>query len=87
MPSTGRATSETLCFVAMSMDEQLAARAATGDVAAYGALVRQHQSKVRGFLRRLTRGDAALADDLTQETFLEAHRKITQFRTTGSFSS
>jgi len=61
-------------------------RAATGDVAAFGALVRQHQSSVRGFLRRLTRGNHALADDLAQDTFLEAHRKIAQFQGHGSFT-
>ena len=54
---------------------------------AFGRLVREHQSKVRGFLRRLTRGDAALADDLAQETFLEAYRKLAQYRGEGSFSS
>jgi len=53
----------------------------------FSRLVREHQSKVRGFLRRLTRGDAALADDLAQETFLEAHRKLEQYRGEGSFSS
>lgn len=54
---------------------------------AFGRLVREHQAKVRGFLRRLTRGDAALADDLAQETFLEAYRKLAQYRGEGSFSS
>ena len=61
-------------------------RAATGDVAAFGILVREHQSALRGFLRRLTRGNHALADDLAQETFLEAHRKLAQFQGKGSFS-
>jgi RNA polymerase sigma-70 factor (ECF subfamily) len=67
------------------LDRTLERRAATGDVAAFGILVRQHQSALRGFLRRLTRGDHALADDLSQETFLEAHRKIAQFQGSGSF--
>ena len=71
----------------MSTDTILVQRARTGDAAAFGTLVRQHQSKLRGFLRRLTRGDAALADDLAQETFLEAHRKLDQFRGEGSFGS
>jgi len=71
----------------MSTDDTLARRAAAGDSASFGALVRLHQSKVRGFLRRLTRGDAALADDLAQETFLEAHRKVSQYRGEGSFGS
>lgn len=59
--------------------------AAAGDVAAFGMLVREHQSALRGYLRRLTRGNHALADDLAQETFLEAHRKIAQFQGHGSF--
>jgi RNA polymerase sigma factor (sigma-70 family) len=69
----------------MSPDELLTRRAVAGDTAAFSALVRQHQSKVRGFLRRLTRGNAALADDLAQETFFEAWRKIAQYRAEGSF--
>jgi RNA polymerase sigma-70 factor (ECF subfamily) len=52
----------------------------TVTAASFGALVRSHQSALRAFLRRLTRGDHALADDLAQETFLEAHRKLAQFR-------
>src|ERR1700752_152429 len=69
----------------MSADD-LVRDAVSGDAAAFGALVREHQSKVRGFLRRLTPGDAALADDLAQEAFLEAWRKIAQYRGDGSFS-
>lgn len=61
-------------------------RAASGDAAAFGVLVRQHQSSVRGFLRRLTKGNHALADDLAQETFLAAYRKIAQFQGQGSFT-
>jgi RNA polymerase sigma-70 factor (ECF subfamily) len=41
---------------------------------------------LRGYLRRLTRGNHALADDLAQETFLEAHRKLSQFAGKGSFA-
>jgi RNA polymerase sigma-70 factor (ECF subfamily) len=55
------------------------------DVAAFAALVRLHQPRVRGFLTRMTRGDRALADDLAQETFLLAWRKIGQYRFEGSF--
>jgi RNA polymerase sigma factor (sigma-70 family) len=67
-------------------DEAFAARAAAGDGAAFGRLVQQHQSMLRGFLLRLTRGDRALADDLAQESFLVAWRKIGQFRAEGSFA-
>ena len=61
-------------------------RAAEGDANAFAALVRMHQSRLRGFLRRMTRGDHALADDLAQETFLGAHRKIASYRGEGSFT-
>jgi RNA polymerase sigma factor (sigma-70 family) len=70
----------------MAGPDMMALRAAAGDAAAFTALIRGHQSAVRGLLRRLTRGDAALADDLAQDTFLEAHRKIAQFTGAGSFA-
>ncbi len=68
----------------MTQSELLARRAAAGDAAAFGVLVRSNQSSLRGFLLRLTKGNSALADDLAQETFLEAWRKIAQFAT-GTF--
>lgn len=68
----------------MGGNDSLALLAAGGDTAAFGALVRQHQSRLRGFLLRMTKGNGALADDLAQETFLEAFRKIGQYGT-GSF--
>jgi RNA polymerase sigma-70 factor (ECF subfamily) len=68
-------------------ESALLALAAAGDSAAFEALVRERQSPLRGFLRRLTRGDHALADDLAQESFLEAWRKIGQFRGQGTFAS
>ena len=69
------------------MDEsKLIARAAAGDSAAFALLVRQHQSALRGFLRRVARNDFALADDIAQETFLEAWRKLAHFRGEGSFA-
>lgn len=59
----------------------------TRDVAAFSQLARLHQSKVRGLLLRLTRGNHAAADDLAQETFLEAWRGIANFRGESSFST
>jgi RNA polymerase sigma-70 factor (ECF subfamily) len=69
----------------VSEAELVARAAANGDVAAFGALVRLHQSKLRGFVLRLTAGNHALADDLSQETFLEAYRKIGRYRGEGTF--
>jgi RNA polymerase sigma-70 factor (ECF subfamily) len=70
----------------MADDDDLARRAVAGDDAAFDALVRRHQSAVRGFLRRLTGNDHALADDLAQDTFFTAYRKKQQFLA-GSFLS
>ena len=56
------------------------ARARQGDRHAFARLVRAHQSRVRLQLRRLTHGDAALADDLAQETFVQAWLHLNDFR-------
>jgi RNA polymerase sigma factor (sigma-70 family) len=56
------------------------ARARQGDRRAFARLVGAHQSRVRLQLRRLTQGDAALADDLAQETFVQAWLHLTDFR-------
>jgi len=54
---------------------------------AFSELVKRHQSAVRGLLRQLTRTDAALADDLAQETFLKAYKNIRSFRGEARFST
>lgn len=56
------------------------ARARRGDRRAFAGLVEAHQSRVRLQLRRLTHGDAALADDLAQETFVQAWLHLADFR-------
>lgn len=69
-------------------DADLIARVRAGDDrAAFGELVRRHQSSVRGFLRHLTRSDHALADDLAQETFILAYRQIERYRGEAQFST
>ena len=57
------------------------------DRRAYAALVERHQGQVRSVLRRLTKGDAALADDLAQETFVLAWRSLRRFRFESRFST
>jgi RNA polymerase sigma factor (sigma-70 family) len=67
-------------------DHDLIARVfACDDRAAFGQLVRRHQSAVRGFLRQLSCGDNAWADDLAQETFLRAYQSIARFRGSSTF--
>ena len=67
-------------------DEELLRRAARPDGRqAFAVLVNRHQSEIRWSLRRLTRGNAALADDLAQETFIRAWRSLADFRGDSSF--
>ena len=54
---------------------------------AFATLVERHQSAIRRFLRRLLTGDHSTADDLAQDTFLQAYRKISTWRSSGSFVS
>ena len=69
-------------------DAPLIARVvADDDRHAFATLVRRHQSAVRGFLLRLCCGDGALADDVAQETFLRAYRRIGTYRSEGGFDS
>jgi RNA polymerase sigma-70 factor (ECF subfamily) len=69
----------------MDDDSFLVARVvAQQDAAAFGELVRRHQSQVRNFLRKLTR-DANAADDLAQDAFLHAWDKLHTFVGHGSF--
>ena len=57
------------------------------DREAFAELVRRHQSRVRAVLLRMVRGDAALADDLAQETFVLAWRNLRHFRFEARFST
>lgn len=58
-----------------------------GDPRVFERLVRRHQGLVRAQLRRLLGDDPALADDLAQETFVLAWRKLEQFRGESHFST
>ncbi|MBV9043698.1 MAG: sigma-70 family RNA polymerase sigma factor [Alphaproteobacteria bacterium] len=58
--------------------------AALGDDRAFAELVRRRQSSVRGLLRKLSH-DATLADDLAQETFVQAWRTLSQLRNAAAF--
>lgn len=56
-----------------------------GDQRAFAELVKRYQSQLRYSLRQLTGWDAALADDLAQETLIRAYRSINQFRGDAKF--
>ena len=54
-------------------------RAATGDHAAFALLVRRYEARIVLYLRQ-TVGDADLASDLAQETFLAAYQALPRWQ-------
>jgi RNA polymerase sigma-70 factor (ECF subfamily) len=58
--------------------------AMAGDDDAFGELVRRRQSSIRQLFRRLCR-DPALADDLAQQTFLQAWRNVDTLKSPAAF--
>ncbi len=72
----------------MISDKELATRVALhGDEQAFTQLVEHHQGAIRNYLRRLLVSDNAAADDLAQETFLAAFRKMGSWRGTAKLST
>jgi RNA polymerase sigma-70 factor (ECF subfamily) len=59
-------------------DEELFARAREGDEPAFAALVRKYERELYGYLRRYL-GDAHLADDVFQNSFLQLYLKRDQY--------
>jgi RNA polymerase sigma-70 factor, ECF subfamily len=57
-----------------------------GDLAAFERLVRRYQAHVWRFLRHLL-GDPALAEDVTQETFLRLYQRLPTFAGRSRFST
>lgn len=72
--------------MAASDEELTALVVATRNSAAFGELVRRHQTLIRSMLQRMCRNHA-LADDLAQDSFIRAFEKIGSFKGTGSFKS
>jgi RNA polymerase sigma-70 factor (ECF subfamily) len=67
-------------------ETQLIARAQQGDEEAFAALFETHKRRVYSLCLRMT-GDAAEAEDLTQEAFLQLFRKISTFRGESAFTT
>src|ERR1700682_4051004 len=58
----------------------------TGDMRAFERLYREHAGRVYGLCLRMTR-DVPLAEDCTQETFINAWRALPKFQTRSSLST
>jgi RNA polymerase sigma-70 factor, ECF subfamily len=67
-------------------DMWLVRRARRGDQKAFGTLYRRHAPRIYNLLRRLSPNETN-AEDLTQETFLAAYRRLDSWRGTGSLSA
>lgn len=70
----------------MGGDEALAARARNGDIEAFRGLVEKHSHALFRLAFRLTRNEAT-AEDVVQETFLKAHRRLDSFDGRAQFST
>lgn len=60
-------------------------RAASGDVAAFERLYRAHTARIHALCRRMAGPEEA--DDLTQEVFVRAWRKLDRFRGDSAFGT
>ena len=67
-------------------ESALVQRACGGDVRAFERLYREHAGRVHGLCLRMTR-DAAVAEDCTQETFVNAWRALARFETRSSLAT
>ncbi len=65
-------------------EEHVVALAMSGDDGAFNELVQRRQKRVRDMLRRLC-DNHSLADDLAQQTFVQAWRGIRALRDPGAF--
>ncbi|HTC15936.1 MAG TPA: sigma-70 family RNA polymerase sigma factor [Steroidobacteraceae bacterium] len=64
----------------------LVQRACAGDTRAFERLYREHAGRVYGLCLRMTR-DPQLAEDCTQDTFINAWRALPRFETRSSLST
>ena len=72
----------------LASDQALIERVVTTDCHdSFGILVERHQSDLRYSLRQMTGWNEALADDLAQETFIQAFKSLKNYQGTAKFSS
>jgi RNA polymerase sigma-70 factor, ECF subfamily len=81
-PATGRTTTRSTDAV----DSDVLARAQAGDHQAFALVYSLHKRRIYSLCLRMV-GNVAEAEDLTQEAFLQLHRKIATFRGDSAFST
>ncbi len=68
-------------------ERRLVERAAAGDRLAFERLYRQHVGRVFATVKRLVGGQVARAEELTQDAFVRAWRKLPDFRHESAFGT
>lgn len=68
-----------LSNIASTDELRLIRRTVAGDHAAFAALMQRYEQRIRTYLRQMM-GDAELANDLTQETFLAAYQALSRWQ-------
>lgn len=68
-------------------DHALVRASLAGDARAFERLYRSHVGRVHGAILRLVGMDRARAEELTQEAFIQAWRKLSGFRFDAAFST
>ena len=87
-PAAARATREVLPVTEEIPSKELAwvRRAQKSDTSAFESLYRLHVDRVYGLCLRMT-GNVSEAEDCTQETFIQAWKKLDRFRGDSSFGT
>src|ERR1700686_1612947 len=70
----------------VTVDSEVIRRAQEGDAEAFATLFHAHKSRIYSVCLRMT-NNAAEAEDLTQDAFLQVFRKIATFRGDSAFST
>ncbi|NNN05927.1 MAG: sigma-70 family RNA polymerase sigma factor [Elusimicrobia bacterium] len=71
----------------MTGENELIARSRAGDADAFAQLVRRHEDRIYRLVRSVCSSMPAEADDVYQETFLTAFRKLKSFREDSELST
>jgi RNA polymerase sigma-70 factor (ECF subfamily) len=83
---TPAAPANSFAAPAASLDDLVLARAQAGDHQAFAQIYLLHKRRIYSLCLRMV-GNVAQAEDLTQEVFLQLHRKISTFRGDSAFST
>ena len=84
--ATGKSGALPAAAAPNAADAEVLARAQAGDHQAFAELYNLHKRRIYSLCLRMV-GNVAEAEDLTQEAFLQLHRKIGTFRGDSAFST